>query len=396
MKKKLFSAVLVASMAVGLAACSGSSDSASDTSAAAATSAEATSASSVEETSASSSETAAAPTTPDDVLKVRVGAQATSGHVFTYLADEKGYLADEGVEVEMVYLSNLSDAASALNANQVDVLSTYGTGGPLVNIAQGQDWTIFGGYMIIGETPCYGKPETEFKDLNSFKGKKIGITRGGTPDVVMKGILYDAGFKIGTLADGADVEFVEYKKNPDVLQAIANGEVDFGNTATGYQVQAASLGLEVKMWPDEYWENHSCCRMFATTDYVNNNKEALTRLMRAYIRAEADMQTDEEKQHVADLLVDILDLQPEVTESFVLSPHMKYDTDPYKVAVVTMWNKIFDMGYAGIDPSLRDKVNIEDHINTEIYKDAIEGLVKDYPDNEFFAKKLEQFNKNNQ
>ena len=62
---------------------------------------------------------------------------------------------------------------------------------------------MFAGYMIIGETPVYGKPETKYTGLESFKGKKIGITRGGTPDIVLKGILYDAGypFHFGTLTE---------------------------------------------------------------------------------------------------------------------------------------------------------------------------------------------------
>lgn len=325
-----------------------------------------------------------------EVLKVRLGAQPASGQVFQFLAEDEGILEEEGLEVEMVWLSNLSDAASALNAGQVDVLSTYGTGGPLVQIANGQEWTIMGGYMIIGETPVFGKPETEFKDLTSFEGKKIGITRGGTPDVVLKGILYEAGYDINT-----DVTFVEYKKNTDVLQAVANGEVDFGATATGHQLIAADLGLEVKMWPDEYWENHSCCRMFGTTEWVNNNEEAIYRMLRAYLRAEELMQDQSVKEHVVDLVVENLDLKKETVESFVLSDHMKYDTDTYKNSVVTMWNRIFDMGYSGLDASIRDEIDIEDHINEKIYLQALESLIEDYPDSQFFKDKLDQYNANN-
>ena len=125
-------------------------------------------------------------TSEKEELTIKLGAQPTSGQVFQFIADKHGFNKEEGINVEMVYLSNLSDASSALNAGQVDVLSTYGTGGPLIQIANGQDYTIFGGYMIIGETPLYGKVETEYNDLHSLEGKKIGITRGGTPDIVLK------------------------------------------------------------------------------------------------------------------------------------------------------------------------------------------------------------------
>ena len=329
---------------------------------------------------------AAAFAAPADVIKIKLAAQATSGHVFQYLAEERGYLADEGIDVQMVYINNGTDAFSALSSGQVDVISTYGTGGPLIQIVNGQKFTIFGGYMIIGETPLYGRPETEYKDLNSLKGKKIAIMRGGTPDIVLKGILYDAGMYDGK---NNQVEFVELKRNTDVLQAVMKGEVDFGSTSTGFQLQAKEMGLEVKMWPDELWPSHSCCRMICHSDRLGAKEEGLYRLIRAYLRAEEDMQ--DEMPHIVDLIVKNLDITKPTAESFVLSPHMIYDTDPYKNSVIKMWDKMSKFGYLPANPSTK----IEDHINTAIYLRALESLVKDYPDKDFYKAKLEQFKKNN-
>lgn len=333
---------------------------------------------------------------PGDTIKIRVGAQPTSGQVFQFIAEKHGFNAEEGVEVEMVWLSNLSDAASALTANLVDVLSTYGTGGPLTQIANGQDFNMFAGYMVIGETPVYGKPEMAYKNLDSFRGKKIGITRGGTPDIVLKGILHDAGYSfkyggttvIGDKNDPDMIEFVEYRKNTDVLQAVAKSEVAFGATATGYQIQARELGLEVKMWPDELWPNHSCCRMLCTNPYLKNNEEALFRILRSYLRAEEYMQGN--MQEVSDLVVENLDLQKETADSFVLSPHLKYDTDPFTKSVQIMWEKMSGFGYL-----TTGAIDLNDHMNSSIYKRALESLIKDYPDSRFFKGKMDQFAKNN-
>lgn len=324
----------------------------------------------------------AASAKPADVIKVKLAAQATSGQVFQYLAKERGYLEDEGIDIEMVYINNGTDAFSALSSGQVDVISTYGTGGPLIQIVNGQPFTIFGGYMIIGETPVYGRPETEYKDLSSLKGKKIAIMRGGTPDIVLKGILYDAG-----MLD--DVTFVELKKNTDVLQAIVKGEVDFGSTSTGFQLQAGEMGLEVKMWPDELWPYHSCCRMLSKTEWLNDNNEALYRLIRAYLRAEEDMQ--DEMPHIVDLVSNALDMSKPTVESFVLSPHMIYDTDPYKHSVEKMWDKMGKFGYLPVDKN----TTLDEHFNIDIYLKALNSLIADYPDSAFFKAKLEQFNKNN-
>ena len=318
-----------------------------------------------------------------EALKLSIAAQNNSGQVFQYIAEAHGYLEEEGVEVEMQYINNGTDAFQAMSGGKVDIMSTYGTGGPLIQISQGNPYTIFAGYMITGETPCFGKPETEWTDLNSFVGKKIGITRFGTPDVVLKGVLYDAG-----ILD--QVEFVEYKKNQEVLQAIANGEIEFGATATGYELQAADLGLEVKMWPDDYWHDHSCCRMLCMDEFIANEEkqEAIYRVLRAYIRAEEYMR--DHMDEVVDLVVENLDLDEATVESFVKSPHMKYNIDPNKHAVFTMWDKMKAFGYIE-----SDDVNLEDHFNTAVYQRAIESLVKDYPDDKYIADKMTEFETNN-
>ena len=306
--------------------------------------------------------------------------------MFQFLAKEHGFLEEEGVDVELVYINNNADAYTALNSDGVNVLSTYGTGGPLIQIDGGMDLRIFGGYMITGETPCFGKPETEWKDMNSFVGKKVGVTRFSTADTVLKGDLYDAG-----ILD--QVEFVEYKKNQEVLQAIAKGEIDFGTTATGYELQAADLGLEVKMWPDDYWPNHSCCRMVAKTAWFEDdeNQEALYRLLRAYIRAEEYMKDgDGHYDEVVDLVVKELDLDKPTVESFVKSPHMNYNTDPNRHAVEKMFEKMHAFDYL-----TNDSINIDDYIDTDVYEKAITSLIDDYPDSKWLKDKYEEFKENN-
>lgn len=319
-----------------------------------------------------------------EVMKVSIAAQATSGQVFQYLAKNRGYLEEEGVEVEVQYISNGTDAFSALSAGKVDIISTYGTGGPLMQIANGQDFTIFGGYMITGETPVFALPGTEYTDLESFRGKKIGITRGGTPDIVLKSILYNAGFDIEK-----DVTFVEFKKNTDTMAAVANGEIDFGAVATGYELQIADMGMEIKMWPDDVYQNHSCCRMVAGSKWLadDNNKEAVKRLMKAYLRAERDMTNESVVDEVCELTSKELDIDRNVVDSFVKSPHMIYETDPYTQKVVQMWNNMNDFGY------LKANVDIKDHVNSDIYKEALDELMKENPDDAFYKERAEFYEK---
>ena len=382
MKKCLLILCLCLALVFCLAACGESSDSGNQA-APADSSAPADSADTSADANADAAAETSGPKTPDDVLHVTVAATPSSGQVFQFISEAHGFAKEEGVDIELVYIDNVPDALTALAAGKVNAISTYGTGGPLVQIAQGVDLDIFGGYMIIGETPIFGKPETEFKDLNSFVGKKIGLSTNGTADSTMRCILWDAGIY-------DQVEWVEIKKSQDVLQAIANGEIDFGGTPTGHQIQAQKLGLEVKMWPDEYYPNHSCCRMLADGTWIEdeNNQEALYRLLRAYLRAEEYFQTH--KEEAVELVCENLDLDKETVESFVLSEHFELNTDPYKSACIKMWNKFQEFGR--IDPNT--EVNIEDHINTAIYERALTDLINDYPDSQFFKDKMQQFEEN--
>ena len=376
---------LTAAAGAAMAGCSGGGASSAASAAASDASASAASADAAS-ASAEAAASASGPAVPTDVKTVKLAAQSTSGQVFQFLAKEHGYLEEEGVDVELVYINNNADAYTALNSDGVNVLSTYGTGGPLIQIDGGMDLRIFGGYMITGETPCFGKPETEWKDMNSFVGKKVGVTRFSTADTVLKGDLYDAG-----ILD--KVEFVEYKKNQEVLQAIAKGEIDFGTTATGYELQAADLGLEVKMWPDDYWPNHSCCRMVAKTGWFEDpeNQEALYRLLRAYIRAEEYMKDGAgHYDEVVDLVVKELDLDKPTVESFVKSPHMNYNTDPNRHAVEKMFEKMHAFDYL-----TNDSINIDDYINSDVYEKAITSLIDDYPDSKWLKDKYEEFKENN-
>lgn len=322
--------------------------------------------------------------TTKEKVKVKLAAQATSGQVFQFLAKDKGYLEEEGVDVDLTYINTATDAFTALSSGQVDVISTYGTGGPLIQIANGQDFTIFGGYMIIGATPVFAKPETTYNSVEDLRGKKIAIMRGGTPDIVLKGILSDAGFDLKK-----DVTFIEMKKNTDVMEAVRTGQADFGSVSTGFELQIKDAGLKVVMWPDELWPNHSCCRMVAKTSWLKENPEAAQRLLRAYLRAEQDMEKEMDK--VVQLTVDNLDMSAETAKSFILSEHLKYDTDPYKKSVLKMWDKMNGFGYI-----VDSKIKVEDHIDTSNYKAALDSLSKKYPDSEFFKKKQETFKENNE
>lgn len=87
-------------------------------------------------------------------------ALAGSAHIFNAIAEEQGYLKDEGLTVEYVNCENSEGAFQSLAAGKVDVLSNYGTNLPLQYIGSGTDLTMFAGYMITGCMPIIAKKGT--------------------------------------------------------------------------------------------------------------------------------------------------------------------------------------------------------------------------------------------
>ena len=140
--------------------------------------------------------------------------------------------------------------------------------------------------------------------------------RGGTPDIILKGVLHDAGFDLTK-----DVTFVEFKRNQEVMEAVCSGQCDFGGVSTGFELQLKESGLKIVKWTDELWPNHSCCRMLSKTEWMAGNPEALKKLFRAYLRAERDMQKPEAMDRVVKLTMKELDMSEALVRIFVQSPH---------------------------------------------------------------------------
>ena len=183
MKTKLLSALLLGCLVFGLAGCSGSSNTntASDT---------------------------------KEVKTIRIATNPGTGNIYGYIAQDRGFDTEEGYKTEFVNFDNSTDALNALQANKVDVGVNFGTGAPLTFVAQGVDFTLFGGY-VSGGMPVYAPESFQYTGLESFKGKKVATARMYTLDIIWRGAMMKAGYNLDT-----DVEIMEFKKPSEVLAAV--------------------------------------------------------------------------------------------------------------------------------------------------------------------------------
>ena len=301
-------------------------------------------------------------TAAPEISKVRLN-WGGSGNILVALAIENGYFAEEGIEIEFVQATNNTDMLTLLQSGQVDICTNAGTADPLAFIAAGADFTIFGGHMLQGCMPIIAKPGTEWNGVESLVGEKIGIK----PNYfAITGALMEAGYEDPLAA--ADFQSLSYN---DALAALMRDEIKYAlvGTSQNYPVkQLVEEGqIEIVSWHGDVMPNYSCCRMESTTEFVNNNPNTIKAILRALLRAQCYFEAN--KAECPPVLAGIQGVDNAVVEAFMLNDeYYKPHLDPLRNGIVRAWNILDATGF--LDENAKT-INIEDHINTTLYEEAL-------------------------
>ncbi len=313
----------------------------------------------------------------------------TSGNVLLTIAEEKGYLADEGITIEYVQANANADAMTLLSTGKVDVVSNAGTSNPLQQIAAGVDITVFGGHMIEGCMPVIAKAGAEWNGIESFIGKKVAVNPSY---FAFTGAVMDLGYDNPLEV----VDWEVYSDYNDALAAVVRGDVEYALMGTGQnlsvQEMAANGEIDIVSYQSEIMENYSCCRMIAQTEWVNNNPNTVKAIIRALLRAQSYYEANKEEAvtlHAAKI---------EATEEYVAAymmdeKHYFVSVDPLKNGVVRAWEILDATGYLGED----NQIDILNHINTTLYEEALVEATELYGAEapEFYANMKTFFDENN-
>lgn len=365
MKKRVLALMLVLGMTFSLAACGSSNDKKSDD-----TKTETTDKDSKEKMT---------------TVKWNYG---SSGNVLVTIAEEEGYFEDEGIEIEPVEATQNMDAMALLAAGKVDVVSNAGTSNPLQQIAQGVDLTIFGGHMVEGCMPVVAKAGTEWKGIESFIGQSVAVNPSY---FAFTGAIMDLGYD-----NPLDVvDWKVYSSYDDALAAVQNGEVKYAlmGTQNNYGVKKLvdSGDIEIVSYQSEIMENYSCCRMVGQTKWVNDNPDTVKAIIRALLRAQSWYEAN--KKEAVSLHAKRIGQEDDYVAAYMMDDkHYFVNVDPLKNSVVRAWNILDKTGYLGDDC----KIDIEDHINTELYEEALAEATKSYGDEapDFYEAQQKFFDEN--
>ena len=415
MRKKLWSVILTAALAVGtLAGCGQTGTIATDSGTTSETEAntDAEAASDTTADTAKSDEQAAADTTEaKDYGTLYVSFPTGNIRIaIDILAQQLGYFKEEGVTVEEVNLGGM-DALTAINSadGNLDILTT-GFVADLQAIGAGYDLTVIGGTAVEGGAIITKKGNADqYKDagtllnFDAIKSAKLGLQRNEAAWVITRQYLLDNGVaedEIKAIEDEATGNIAYYADQTAVAQAVQKDEVNLAFLPLEYALlYADAYDLEVVAKAGDLQENYVCCREVTSKARLADKKDAFVAYEKARIRAfeyykqgETD---DSVRQDVVNIVASWSGKETDYVDTYLYGGVTKYATDPNTAGIVKYVEAANNSGLlqsAGIDFSTYD---IKQNVDSSVYGQAITELADANPDNTFYASLLEQFNQDN-
>ena len=318
------------------------------------------------------------------------------------IALEKGYYTEEKLTVnQQPFGGGFPEIMPALSKGTVDVVP-FGSIPTCTYVAQGDDLVIFGGTVLDGsECVTLAENKDKYKKAEDFKGTKIGCFRMETGHMATKSWLRKNGLKIGSSAEEitagtADVAFILLEGSAAEVEAVKKGEIDmcFVNSGYGYTaIQDSAVAVAFR--PNELiGHDFPCCRQSTNRTAFEEKKSALVKFEIANLRALCDINTDKEGS-IATIVAN--SGQPEAyVESTMYSKGdyvaaMKFEMDPMTDDVKTFYEDMVDNG----DFENTDKSVILDHMDSSIYKTALDTLISRGDNKDFYEGLLKTYNEHN-
>ncbi|MHB2263764.1 ABC transporter substrate-binding protein [Aliihoeflea sp. PC F10.4] len=219
---------------------------------------------------------------------VKVGAVDSLTNAPLYIAEEKGYYEEEGLNVEMLATETSGDVALLLATNQIQI--TGGGVGPTFFNSISQNMPIS---MLISRNVSpfdhyvVARPEVaeEIKEPADLKGRKIALNATGSIVVYeMARVLESAGLSL----DDIEISYLPFSQMPP---ALTTGAVDAVVMISPQFDSTHASGIGVKtISVDQYMEPQPVVISFLqmNTDWAASNEEAARAFTRATLRATRD------------------------------------------------------------------------------------------------------------
>lgn len=245
-----------------------------------------------------SPQTAATQTNQGDIVEVKVGTVPVMIFAPLFVADAKGYFADENLVVEILRNPGGSEPLAPLATGELDVVMG-GAGAGLFNYAKRNlDLENDPGFRIVAGVHSESDPLTsplvvsaerfengEITSVADLEGGRVAINApGAATEYWMAQALASEGLTLD------DVELVAVAF-PDVAAALNSDSADridaaiLGEPLVSFAEQE---GLVVRL-SEDFVDDFQATFLYMSNDFIANNREAAVGFIRAYVRAVRDL-----------------------------------------------------------------------------------------------------------
>ncbi|HEY3916393.1 MAG TPA: ABC transporter substrate-binding protein [Stellaceae bacterium] len=214
---------------------------------------------------------------------VKLGLIKTAGNGAIFVAQDRGYFAAQGLDVDLHFFDSALAIAVATVSGDIDIGSTALTGG-LYNLAaqgalrviaaQSADVPSFQNNTVIVSNKAWNGGLKSYKDLG---GRPIGITTiGGSPQYCIVLLSEKYGFDLGS------VHFLPLQSVTNIVSAVTGNQVDAGVGPAASVLPAVQKG-DAKLLGfvgDE--ASYQLGAIFVATKTADNRGDMLKRFLAAY------------------------------------------------------------------------------------------------------------------
>ena len=207
-------------------------------------------------------------------VRIAVGA-ASVASLPTWVAQDGGYFAREGVPAELIYIRGGPQTMSALISGEVPFAQIYG-GALLAAALTGADVVIVAGlinqpFFSIVTIKGIDKPE-------DLRGKKIGIsTFGSATDFALRLALKKWGIK----AD-SEVSILQMRGVPEILPAMASGALQGGVMSPPTNMIAIRAGFKELAYLPQVGISFQHTTLATSRRYLERNRATAIKVLKAY------------------------------------------------------------------------------------------------------------------
>ncbi|WP_457649534.1 ABC transporter substrate-binding protein [Profundibacter sp.] len=236
---------------------------------------------------------AAAPMIPAPAFagtKLKVGALRFTSHAASFVAFERGYFTDEGLDVEFEFFQAAQPMAVAIASGDVDYGVTAISGG-LISLAEKGAAKVIGGALseeegidgqkILASVAAFDAGLTSPAMLD---GKSYGITQPGSSFHYM-------GSKIAA-KEGVKVSFKPLNKVGAIIGALKSGQIDAWSIVPHIAKGLAGAG-KVKIIGNvsDYIPNYQVTTVFTSANNAANERAKTEAFLRAFSKGADDFNT---------------------------------------------------------------------------------------------------------